>query len=89
MVFCIYLQTTHGKYDINVIYPPLLENSTNIRELRGLIKEITSRDIYLSEVETDVNIFDMGKTKIECDGVIRRSSIFFVCFEFIGDSLSW
>ena len=28
--FLLFLKITHGNYDINGMYPPLLENSTNI-----------------------------------------------------------
>ena len=42
----ISLEIEHVNYDPNVMYTPLLENYTNIHELRGLIKVMPFSDIF-------------------------------------------
>ena len=72
------LEISHGNHDPNVIYPPFLSNATNTHALYILIKQKTFQDIFILVAETDVNIFDLEKMKIECDDIIRISRMLFL-----------
>ena len=62
------------------MYPPLLENSTYINELRGLNKEIPFCDICLSGAEIDVNIFKWERGKLN---VTTLSGTLDYCFSVV------